>query len=82
MKNVLFATTLLASAMAFAADESQFTQLDTDNSGALSAEEAKADATLGGEMFTKLDVNQDGQLSADEFKAMGQDAAPPKEESK
>ncbi|MBI2382172.1 MAG: hypothetical protein HYV16_15570 [Gammaproteobacteria bacterium] len=82
MKNVLFVTTLLASAMAFAGDEQLFGQLDTDKSGTLSADEAKADAKLGGEMFAKLDVNQDGQLSTDEFKAMEQESVPPTEDNK
>lgn len=67
MKNVLFAVTLIASAVAFA-DNNQglFAQLDTDNDGVVSSVEARANEQLTQD-FAVLDINADGQLSSDEF---------------
>lgn len=75
MKNVLFALTLLSSAVAFAGTAEQFAQLDADKSGTLSAEEAAKDAAVSEESFKTLDANADGQLSQEEFTAAAKDAA-------
>lgn len=67
MKNVLFAVTLIASAVAFADNSELFVQLDVDQNGAVSQEEAQINPALSKD-FAVLDVNADGALTADEFK--------------
>jgi Ca2+-binding EF-hand superfamily protein len=48
---------------------SGFAALDTDNNGAISAEEAQANETLSSS-WTSLDANLDGQIDEAEFSAM------------
>lgn len=68
MKNVLFAVTLIASAVAFADNSNkQFNQLDTNQNGRISHDEAQANPLVAQD-FSMLDVNGDDQLSNDEFK--------------
>jgi hypothetical protein len=61
---VLFAA--LAAAAVIAAESQTDVALDTDNSGTLSREEAKAIPGLI-EQWDTLDLNSDGQLDAAEF---------------
>ncbi|WP_438862458.1 calmodulin [Neptunicella sp.] len=56
--------TLVTTSAAFAA--TSFAELDVDQNGALSMQEASADATLA-QKFEELDTNQDGQLSEAEY---------------
>lgn len=66
MKNVLFAVTLIASAVAFADNGDRMAQLDADNSGAVSSVEAQADARLDSK-FAALDADNNGELDAAEL---------------
>ncbi|WP_416307455.1 calmodulin [Neptunicella sp. SCSIO 80796] len=58
--------TLTATSSAFALGIKDFAELDVDQNGALSMQEASADATLA-QKFKELDTNQDGQLSQAEY---------------
>ncbi|WP_416307456.1 calmodulin [Neptunicella sp. SCSIO 80796] len=55
---------LFATSSAFAV--TPFAELDVDQNGVLSMQEAAADSTLA-EKFNELDTNQDGQLSEAEY---------------
>ncbi|MBC3765643.1 hypothetical protein [Neptunicella marina] len=70
MKNFKMFTliTLITSASAFAGGFTPFSELDTDNSGSLSMQEAAADSALA-QKFEQLDTNKDGQLSEAEYNA-------------
>ena len=72
MKKILLtAAVLLLPAMSIQAAEAEaaiFNQLDTDQSGMISAQEAKAQPELAA-LFSELDVDQDEQLSLEEFTA-------------
>jgi Ca2+-binding EF-hand superfamily protein len=68
-KLLLTAAVLLLPTMAIQAAEAEtamFNQLDTDQSGFISAEEAKAHPELA-PIFSNLDVDKDEQLSLEEF---------------
>ncbi|MCV2884014.1 hypothetical protein OE749_04840 [Aestuariibacter sp. AA17] len=66
MKTFTLAT-LLTFVSAFAlANPAILTELDSNNDGKLSKEEAAHDATLAAD-FAKLDVNGDGFLTKDEL---------------
>jgi len=68
MKNMLFAITLIASAVAFADNSSNvFAKLDSDQNGLVSLSEAQVNTAVAKD-FVVMDVNGDGELSADEFK--------------
>jgi Ca2+-binding EF-hand superfamily protein len=70
-KLLLTAAVLLLPAMSIQAAEAEtamFNQLDTDQSGFISAQEAKAHPELAS-LFSDLDVDQDEQLSLEEFTA-------------
>jgi hypothetical protein len=73
MKKILLtAAVLLLPAMSIqAADESAtlFNQLDTDQSGLLSQEEAKVHPELAS-LFSDLDIDKDNQLNLSEFDAL------------
>lgn len=68
MKMIAF-TLITASAFAFA-NTDKLAQLDTDNDGRISVEEASNDAALA-DMFAQLDTNKDGYLSASELLKQG-----------
>ncbi|WP_416307454.1 calmodulin [Neptunicella sp. SCSIO 80796] len=58
--------TLAATSSAFAVGITEFAELDVDQNGVLSVQEASADSTLA-QKFTELDTNQDGELSEAEY---------------
>jgi hypothetical protein len=73
MKKLLIvsAAALFIPAMAAHAGDAEvaaFNQLDTDKSGMLSQEEAKAFPDLA-TIFSDLDLDQDSELTLDEFEA-------------
>lgn len=63
-------TLALASGAAFAADQAKdtkaFQELDKDDNGALTKQEASADRTVAA-IFNQADTNQDGYLTKREF---------------
>ena len=70
-KLLLTAAVLLLPAMSIQAAEAEtaiFNQLDSDQSGMISVQEAKAHPELMS-VFSELDVDQDEQLSLEEFSA-------------
>ena len=62
-------------AKAVAAEKDQFTQLDADGNGMISADEAAADPMLRQD-WAAADVNKDGQLERAEFSALEEKTKP------
>lgn len=66
MKNLILVLSILLTTTAVIADEDKFSQLDADEDGLISIEEAAADAALAA-VFTELDVDKDGYLTPAEY---------------
>ncbi|NCP64162.1 MAG: hypothetical protein GW763_04220 [Paraglaciecola sp.] len=66
MKNLILVLSILLTTTAVMADEDKFSQLDTDEDGLISIEEAAADASLAA-VFTELDADKDGYLTPAEY---------------
>jgi Ca2+-binding EF-hand superfamily protein len=66
MKNLILVLSILLTTTAVIADEDKFSQLDADEDGLISIEEAAADAALAA-VFTELDADKDGYLTPAEY---------------
>jgi hypothetical protein len=67
MKKFAFVALMSVAAVAFASDD-LLTKLDADKDGAVSEQEAAADAAVAGK-FAEADANKDGKLDATELAA-------------
>jgi hypothetical protein len=65
MKKIIFAALMSVAAFAVA-EEDRLTKLDADKDGAVSEQEAAADAAVAGK-FGEADANKDGKLDAAEL---------------
>jgi hypothetical protein len=70
MKKLLGLTALGFSALALAQGAPAFEEVDANQDGAISQEEA---AVVEGLDFATADANQDGQLSREEYEALSQE---------
>lgn len=70
-----FVASFAFTANALAGENDQFTQLDADGNGMISAEEAAADPMLSQD-WAAADLNKDGQLERAEFSALEQKSKP------
>jgi len=72
LKNISICTLSLLFAMSFSTNVSAsndlFSALDSDKSGSISKEEAKAHATLSA-LFEEVDVDGNGEISLTEFES-------------
>ncbi|MGK0305722.1 MAG: Ca2+-binding EF-hand superfamily protein [Gammaproteobacteria bacterium] len=66
MKKLIPLIALTFASMALIAEEDLIAELDLDNDGRISIEEAAEDASLAA-VFSELDTNKDGYLSASEL---------------